>query len=537
MGHWFDALAASLAGPKAPAFSVGWALAPLLGTAASTKFAAGAAVTLGAQPVADADLTGPFTLRADGSAVAINASATGVLNGQTVTYAKTVTKSGPGAGRSASRSTISIGGKSVLEVNATSDITGPAPRVQVSVRFAGSATATASASLFSDDGRILQGTINGKRVLPFSIRSDAGAVKFSDGTAMPSTPTDAAVAAAVDFILGKAKAQTAATYAVADTVAPVKADLRKKLKPGHGSNPQASLGCIGCEGGCAAAGITCALVAAGGCTASLFFYPVCIAIAEGACAIAEILCVSACHNTGAPCCPVGCGDGCCDHTEICLDDTRGVCCSEGTDTCARVSCCAPTDQCITANGTCCPKGQVICANQCCDPGEICQNNSVCCPKNQKVCGTICCPPNHSCVNGKCCPDQLACGKVCCDELSTCADAATGLCCGFASVVCGSVCCPPGSSCIGGKCCPGNSVCGGVCCPNGETCLDAATHKCQPCPKGLVACSPDPAGPGLCCPPGHSCCNGACCPNASDICCDPPQHAGGFACNPISNCIQ
>src|SRR5262249_29519818 len=154
------------------------------------------------------------------------------------------------------------------------------------------------------------------------------------------------------------------------------------------------------------------------CTASLFFYGVCLAGVLVVCGLAAGACVVACHVPGAPCCPVTCGHGagsCCDAGETCLAAGDHLCCAEGLVPCNEKMLCHPGDTCLS-DGSCCPGGQVTCQGTCCQPGEACQNGYVCCPPKQTVCLGACCGPGEVCNNGTCCPTGKVCGLNCCSAL-------------------------------------------------------------------------------------------------------------------------
>jgi hypothetical protein len=137
----------------------------------------------------------------------------------------------------------------------------------VDFRLVASATDIVNAYFYSDDGRLLQGTINGRRLMPFPTRADANTVKFSDGQPAPTIHVDPDLPKAIEYITRKAnEQQSTLLYSVnVPAAAIVHRDNKFKSDGGHGSHPSTSGKCIGCEASCASAGVGCALGVAGGC--------------------------------------------------------------------------------------------------------------------------------------------------------------------------------------------------------------------------------------------------------------------------------
>jgi hypothetical protein len=548
MEHWFDQLTKQLASDGLSRRRLlKWALA-----------GAGAAVIgWGRAPrtvsLAQPPQPGQCTVRREGQFIVVELSAEAEVAGKHVTLRQT-TRKAPAKGPLTVRKIITFGGKALLEIEESSreGVT------RLDINYGPDFHGVKHGVFRSTDGKVIRGEIDGRQLKPFRVGDDPKSAKFAEGVTPPGATVSPDVEEAIRTVFEKAKDVVAAgcklqnvgstgerrftevdhrslprSYwlASASALPAVSSDLGRDRvwylaqgDSGHGSTPATSGACVACETGCVTAGIGCALGVAGGCAGTLFFYGVCVAIGEASCAIAEATCVGLCHVTGAPCCPVGCGDvACCEGQETCLDLKIGLCCSKGLSACSGKHCCKPTDTCINATGFCCPQGQLICNNVCCKTGEVCNQGIVCCPPAQQVCGGVCCQQGEVCVNNnkKCCPEGLACGKVCCDQLSRCADPNKSLCCSFTSEACGSVCCKPGETCLNGKCC--SKPCGSVCCASGQVCKDG---KCisMVCPSKQVTClsedGPDKQGAAICCPPNVACCLGKCC-KPGELCCSGP----------------
>jgi hypothetical protein len=339
---------------------------------------------------------------------------------------------------------------------------------------------------------------------------------LADGGALPETSVDPGVREGIAALGEQAKQDirfcTSPAY-TNFTPAQPEAPNPKIDPPGHSSETRHSTDCALCKAGAVAGGITCALGVLYGCSGVMWFppgYAVCLGIGLGICAVAEVAAQAVCDHK--ICCPVGCGGlACCFESEVCLDTSRGVCCSEGFNPCAATNCCPPTDTCIP-NGTCCPKNRVVCGNACCDEFEKCSGQKCC----AKPCGGSCCTIQEECI-----------------------DEAHGTCCARGRAVCGGACCNEGDECVGGSCCPGGQACGGICCPTGQKCNDPATRSCALCAVGTVSCTTTywngsgPLGPSVCCTPGMACCNGVCC-GQNQVCCT----AGGVpGCHLRNECLR
>lgn len=541
MDHWFDRLTRKFAEGKlsrrdvlASAVKAGVAAigAPLLSR--SNAFPQILSSELDAQPRPNS-----CTSRREGRARTFSLSANSTFNRKALTYTQSTRKLSR-RGNTELSETIKLGGETLLQVDATRSATS----TRVTVRYGSGFQGIRRATFTSTDGKVLQGEVDGRRLQSFTIGADPKSLRAVDGRASPPVRVSDETSDAIRAITDKAK-QVAATCTGArasiesDTTRlaivgnesgddlgdgePRPFSLLAQGDSGHDSYPEQSSGCVACEGACTAAGVACGAAAAVACVASFGFG---CAAAIAACVITEVACWEGCHATGAPCCPVSCGDvACCEKTETCLDPNRGVCCAKGLSNCSNKHCCQPTDTCIKSTGFCCPAGLTVCNNVCCKKGEVCKDGVACCPPTQVTCGTVCCGPNEVCVAGKkCCPKNSACGTVCCGELQSCADAAKSLCCSYPSVTCAGICCKPGQQCINGKCC--SKPCGTVCCGSTQACQDPKTSKCVAikCVEGQVTCisqeGGNKLGAALCCPPNVQCCLGKCC-KKGELCCSGP----------------
>ena len=346
-------------------------------------------------------------------------------------------------------------------------------------------------------------------------------------------------------------------------------DAEKVVPSGHKNNGHYSEtvetgDCAECWGICIGEGIACAAAVTGGCVATLFGYPACVAAGYIACAATEVACDIDCYRNGGGCCPVMCHDNypssvCCLEDESCLNPDTGRCCGpgetpcyrkyccEGTEVCMQYDsgikgpnccepenicgtrCCNPTDSCIADYSLCCPAGNAPCFDTCCDTGQQCINNNMVCCDEENVCNDRCCADGEVCHSGVCCAPDLVCGSVCCDELDSGCIPELSVCCGFDQDICGDTCCPIGESCVSGACCPDARICGSLCCPEGDYC-DSQTEVCMACPNATdVACEG-----GWCCPAGTSCqpVEGYCC-DPGYMCCDA---SCSNDCEPISSCL-
>jgi hypothetical protein len=437
--------------------------------------------------------------------------------------------------------TVSGPGGTVMQIDSSFSSTGT---YTTDLHYGAMVKGVRQATFVTQDGKLVQGTIDGRRVKPFTAGSRS--VTFADGAPVPRPifPPDVSSAlqlapAAVKKALGTciptrgsaeptrpSSSQSAIRLASNGTStfgSPPRVDDTANTKSCDTCLSEAFAAAVGCGIACGASfGLGC------GCIAGIpFLFLNCHTVGE---------------QFGQGCCPVACASSqtilgvgvvfqCCFGGDSCLNpgvpvvggsSTAAFCCGPGLQTCNQSICC-PSDAPCRDVGICCPTNQNTCVTAsgplCCDVGEDCIQNVGCCsPAN--VCGTNCCDEFSTCVDpntGTCCPDLtgIVCGNQCCDG-TTERCTATG-CCPIAQA-CNGICCPAGSICSNGQCISG--------CPDGE---DFSTA-----PDGTVTCCPlfqcvNPSNDNICVEnscPGGVCCgpNQVCCP--TDIpdqfrCADPP----------------
>jgi hypothetical protein len=557
MDHWFDDFTKELAQGS-------WSRRALLASALKAGVAAAGAALLGrsgslvrislanGDPQSDERLC---SARQEGRVRILTLSAKTVHNGKEVIYEQTNRKEFPRGPATISK-IIRLGGNPLLQIETAL----AAGVTNVNINCGSDIKGIRRATYTSTDGILISGAIDGRRIQPFRVGDKPGSIKFADNGPPLQVQVDTDIREALRLILEEAKKSSESCASTSTSVRQAHHSLTAppavaQGEDGHGSNPQTSGLCIACEAACTTVATACGITAGIACAAS--FGLACGALA--ACGVAEVACMEACHATGAPCCPVSCGDvACCDRAETCLNANIGICCSKGLVGCASKHCCKPSDTCINATGFCCPKENVVCNHACCKTGEVCKDGVTCCPpgnvvckgvccKNGEeckagiccqpahvVCKGVCCKKNEVCVNEKCCDENLACGKVCCAENNRCVDKQKGICCLFAVADCNGICCKLGEKCINGKCCP--NPCGDKCCGATEGCSDGNCVSLN-CPSGQATCiskdAPDKFGAALCCPKNTSCCLGKCC-KPGEACCVGAGHP--FGCHPVGACI-
>lgn len=363
--------------------------------------------------------------------------------------------------------TLTLDGKPLMTLRASSEGDRATVEIDYGEAFQGIRNAVSHV-----EGGTVTGSIDGREILPMPADADPRTAVFADGGRPPTIEIADDIAAAMDVVLADAKA--AALHCEGAGVV--------YASPGHDSDPWKSAACTGCRAGCVGGAIACVAGTLAGCVSSGPFYGLCVGIGLAACALVEYGCFAACSATGAPCCPVGCGEeACCADGETCLDNKAGLCCSPGTLACAGEMCCDTDEVCLATGasaGTCCPAEQT-CGNTCCGPLDTCvEDKGYCCPFQAEPCGDTCCEVGGTCLSDgqTCCPaGQDACGPTCCGPNQTCSDPSTGTCQNI---------CPTGSNiCEDGSCCPTGKVCSGVpgvCCDMGELYCDGACRPFSEC---------------------------------------------------------
>ncbi len=403
------------------------------------------------------------------------------------------------------------------------------------------------------DAGMLVGTVNDRSIVGVPIDQADGNISFEDGDPAPDPGTTPELESGLsDLFQAAVTAAETCDGSEASALSTIEQKLagsglaEKRGDRGHVSLASFTSGCLGCKGACYGVLAGCAAAAAAGCVAALVAYAACVIPAEAGCLIAFGSCIAICNMDGKPCCPVGCGDGCCLSSETCLNPSDELCCGEAQTTCFGNECCDANEICFDSGPnaqTCCPVTS-RCGDACCASSEICgiEEISLCCETNQTGCIDKCCNEDN-CINdngtGLCCDTENICGdagtaQVCCGDLDTCVKGTTNRCCGFDSPPCGSGCCNVGEQCLAGNnCCPSERVCpGNVCCSEGSGC-NLQTNTCVACPQaGQHYCQEA----GTCCASSGT--QGTVCTPVAGLCCDTGELYCGnpLACRPSAECI-
>lgn len=452
--------------------------------------------------------------------------------GRELTYRKHIIAVGDDGSGTMSETTIDANGERVMQVVEESTPTRHEVRIAYGPLVPGLTMATAVV-----EDEVLTGSVNGRAVVPMPLgQQDPLEPRFEDGELEPDPGIDPDIEDALPRLFGNA-ADGAQMCAQANGAAPLV--VEKRGDRGHVSLPAFSDGCLKCKGICATGLLACNISAAAGCVAATLWYALCLASAEAACFTTYAVCILGCNADGEPCCPVGCGDGCCDDGETCINEDQQLCCGTSQFICLGRECCDNTEVCINGGpeaGTCCDPAN-RCNENCCEPGDSCITEvSECCEPEQTPCVDKCCD-EAGCIDqglnaGTCCEPDDICNDTCCSDLDSCIrfPNGTGLCCGFATPACGNRCCGVDESCLGNNaCCPNNRVCQGICCPEGSGC-DLQTNKCKSCPMpNEKYCSESDS----CCPLTEVC------TPIQDLCCPAGQMYCGIPlqCRPSEECLR
>lgn len=390
--------------------------------------------------------------------------------------------------------------------------------IQTKVAY-GSAFQGIRQATFTGNGDRIQGTIDGRAIVPFAPGMDLNEMKFTDGKPPPVVKIEPQILQAMNDIVAKG-------HGAASTC----------LKT-HGSQPvqhhAQSPACIACNDHCSDKYWTCAEIAGAACGLALFGWAACEELALIKCQTDYDSCVRDCSAPGEVCCPVKCDSGgCCEEGSTCCHNSQrgtsccgsgmrcasentpnGICCPQDSGPACLNHCCPTGQICVDATrGICCPAGTRLCGDTCCPIDRPCLGNGLCCNTGDSLCGGECCPREVPCIDDFCCrpPVSRICGTVCCPGLLAC---------------CNEVCCGDNDLCVDNKiCCPRDRVCGHICCPSGQKCQNPATQTCAPCPSGTEPCvsvGSNGITVAICCPPGANCCAGKCCTNQTGHECTGP----------------
>lgn len=246
--------------------------------------------------------------------------------------------------------------------------------------YAGVSTATASVI----DGTLFA-IVDGRAIVPVPVGTPPSAITYDDGQPGPNVTLDPQIQSALDDLISSSQADASQCF-FDDTSQSISGDLFAAPNPSpHQSDTRSNFGCQGCRGGCSVAAGVCFYAAATSlaCGPFVFF----CAVGEiAACTGVEIGCLSACDQSGGPCCAVDCGGagnpnfiappppgqsvGCCTSGESCLNRASSICCSPGTTQCGGKDCCSGDAQCAPSvpNGVpdvCCSPANIGNAGNCC----------------------------------------------------------------------------------------------------------------------------------------------------------------------------
>ena len=553
MEHWFDDLAKKLAtGDRSRRSFLGGLAVLLTGTAAVSLLPAHAAPLQRArrrrlpdantnantaptqgqasgrvasmQPSNDVSLTGgPCTVTRKGKSEVRTLTSSTSANGFEITLHQ---KQSTGPMQNEHDVSIDVNGKPQFSVMRRK--AGPGGGPPALVITAGPVFGFQNLRLTSQDGRTLQGTINGRAIAPTNIEggSKLNGIQFADGQPGPSITENANLRNAIRQAFLKAS-QDAKQCFPSEPIA--EGHRRNEItgEPGAVYESPANAGfskaCLGCFNNCYSQYNDCAKQGAEDCAGPWWF--LCLpAYMATTCGPNQDSCENKC-SYGPICCPVKCdnappsnGPGlCCAAGNKCVDATNGYCCPDGYNT-----------ACTSGFCVCCPGNQAVCNGLCCAPGQACSKQGTCCP-SASICHGECCTAGTKCLPGGCCLARNVCGNTCCDGVCK-----NGKCTPAPS---------PGSICltgvmINGKCCPSDLACGNVCCPKGQACVDPKNGTCKKlqCSAGEAVCmSPMPNGSStaICCSGKNpTCCNGQCC-KPGQTCCTGKK--GVFGCHPQANC--
>jgi hypothetical protein len=225
-------------------------------------------------------------------------------------------------------------------------------RLRVHLEYGPLVTGVKVADAWTDDGKTMSGTIDGRPLVPMPVGMEPSAARFVDGRPSPST----VIAPGVLDAVGELADQAASLARTCDApplsedgpsgaLQPLagRGDPRPGgLQPLSGSydgntgqldDPQDSSKCILCKGACVVAGTGCAFLVLKGCAATsagagIFAgaaLAICLVVGAVVCTAVEVGCDVACAGGGS-CCPSHCGNRCCDQDDTCLNNSSELCC-------------------------------------------------------------------------------------------------------------------------------------------------------------------------------------------------------------------
>ena len=342
-------------------------------------------------------------------------------------------------------------------------------------------------------GTTVELVVDGRAAVPFEVGSDDPIV-FADGNPPPDATVTASTAHALEVLERGVHTRGTSCVGSSPTLPLPFAGVVAAPPPplfggtsGHTFDGFNSADCDGCRQEVAIDFAACHAYYNGFCAIAAAANPLiglgCALEASAGCASAMQADLRICKRPGNVCCHVGCGNGCCDKNDSCLDTQQELCCSPPLESCPGDSphCFDPdTEKCLTSGHVCTLEN--VCGDDgCCRPNDCI--NGTCCSSGHG-CGDICCPGGvrTGCVNGACCSN--VCGDECCTEeqfcnadlnceTPVCTDPSPQLCLGRVE----AHCCTDDETCCAEGCCPavidvfGEPVgpvncCGDVCCVGG-----------------------------------------------------------------------
>jgi hypothetical protein len=334
----------------------------------------------------------------------------------------------------------SLGATDVLSFTLSQTTNGSATvELQYGTFFSGIKAVT-----YSFHNNIINGNVDGRVLNQFGPSSSNTTLTFADGHGTPNVRIAPELATSnfnsslqdiQSRILSNESCNMPLARSVPFTDTQLLSDLQFRQNnldysqdPGHSSNTMGSVGCVVCTTELGLYGAAGSAYCVGVC-AALWFTSDCPNCWNNLNNNVNSLTTRCEENF---CCPVDCGQACCDLGEACLSPSSGLCCSGGESPCGGKTCCEG-DQVCMPDGSCCPAAAAI--------------------------------------DGTCCPADGICDSACCGLLLECM--APGLCCAPGSVVDGGICCGANQYNDGGQCCDvGTAVCGSSgCCPG--TCENEA----------------------------------------------------------------
>jgi hypothetical protein len=195
--HWFDDLVRNLALPKVSRRSAfRGALAGLIASANRFSFGVDLAAAQ-APPLVVA--AGPCAARQDGQTLLLEFKTQRDFQGKALVFKQTIIQALPRGGYTVARIAITLDDVLLLQIHTSRSIQNRIPLFQVNGQFGDPSKETKAYALSSRDGKVLQGTVDGRLIYPFPIGGDPKALEFADGQPAPDLPIDQATQVAIEI--------------------------------------------------------------------------------------------------------------------------------------------------------------------------------------------------------------------------------------------------------------------------------------------------------------------------------------------------